>query len=667
MTKNDYVNFAKSKYLNLEVRKYYFLNSKKQWRGPYTYLQILFFAFKGAIEPHTYIWHNKLKSDIGQHPLKSAYNRVKAYQFRNLPIWVFGYNLKIMLSNLFGRAKKMWQDDDFEKFAAKTIETPAILENAVALTLLPSFTAIHDFTGSGNFKVSLIYLDREDEKKVKVGEYPARLMFDEHPGIGFEITMFDPPAVGGVDHLESYGLHRQLGFISESEVISVAKNSVYDFSTRFPYKPQTLKGRLKQANLLVDGDYKNNYNRLMLTLTDDKVICLQDIVETTGAHIYDHEPLNVHGSLMGLTFKTGGTYTDVDIAGLKYSMYSVNTGQIFVDGYGREDLIDFKQKAEIIRVAFALLSGKFYGGKCLYVTSNEADFKEIDGVWYELERSPILSNRRVIDLQTFRLMLKHEDPEQLKQYKEIDKRISGDVFSALCKALLENESLLHAANLVISGMGNIDPLQQGALYAVALETLTTALGEQKAKDLKPIADKNISKAFVADLKSVLAKYEADLSEEAKTILTKNIEGVNRPTNRDKLVKTFDLYGITLSDLDKNTIDKRNDYLHGRNPLDLSKQFELTQISLRLHSLIVALFLKSVGYEGHVINLDIHIYLTDEEKMMELAAAEGNAATAIIEAIEKAKVDGDRESFDALRAELGQHIANNKFTNLIRII
>jgi|GEM_PF-3873300 len=125
--------------------------------------------------------------------------------------------------------------------------------------------------------------------------------------------------------------------------------------------------------------------------------------------------------------------------------------------------------------------------------------------------------------------------------------------------------------------------------------------------------------------------------------------------------------LALSDLDKATIDKRNDYLHGRNPLELSKQFELTQISLRLHSLIVALFLKYVGYEGHLINLDIHIYLTDEDKMIELARAEQLAATAIIEAIEKAKAERDRDRFEALKAELGQHIANNKFNNLIRII
>ncbi len=650
------------------MKRFYFLNTNKHWQGPYIFPQILFFCLDGTIKPTTYLWHNKLAKDIGDHPLKSIYARKNAHDFDSLPMWVFGYNLKIIATNKVKAWKKQLnKKDDWESFAAKPIETPAILENAVRIYLIPSITAIHDFAAPGNFNIKLIYLDRDDEKNVKVSEYPIRLITDNSPGIKFEITMVQPPAVGGVEHKESYGLHRQLGLISENENIVVAKNSVFDFSTRYPYQPQILKGRFKQANVITSNNYTNCYNRLILKVDDDRMIGGQNNIAHTGTHLYDHEKFNIHGSLMGLSFKTGGSYTEVVIGGIRYNFYTIEGDIFIIDGADKEDLAIFKQKAEIIRIALAIMSGKFYGGTCNYVSSDHADFKQIDGVWYELEKESVLSNRRTIDLQFFRSTFKESDEDYLEKYKAINCPISTTLFSALCEGLWTNESLIHAANLVISGMGNSDPLQQGALYSVALETLTATLGQAKSKELKPIPEKELSQAFVAELKAVLSSFTDQISEEGLAILGKNIDGVNRPTNRDKLVKTFELYGITLSDEDKETIDKRNDYLHGRNPLDLQHTFELTQISLRLHTLIVALLLKSFGYSGHVINLDIHIYLTDEEKMLELTVESQATYTRLVGEIQEAIQNQDEDKFDLLKAELGEHIKNNKLADLIRII
>lgn len=650
------------------MKKFYFLNKNKHWQGPYIFPQILFFCLDGTIKPTTYLWHNKLANDIGNHPLTSIYARKNAHDFDSLPMWVFGYNLNIITTNKVKAWKKrLNKKDDWESFAAKPIETPAILENAVRIYLIPSITAIHDFAAPGNFNIKLIYLDRDDENNVKVSEYPIRLITDNIPGIKFEITMVKPPAVGGVEHKESYGLHRQLGLISENENIVVAKNSVFDFSTRYPYQPQILKGRFKQANIITSNNYTNCYNRLILKVDDDRIIGGQNIIAHTGKHLYDHEKFNVHGSLMGLSFKTGGSYTEVVIGGVRYNFYDIEGDIIIIDGADKEDLAIFKQKSEIIRIALAMMSGKFYGGTCNYVSSDKADFKQIEGVWYELEKESVLSNRRTIDLQFFRSTFKESDEDYLEKYKAINCSISTTIFSALCEGLWTNESLIHAANLVISGMGNSDPLQQGALYSVALETLTATLGQAKSKELKPIPEKGLSQAFVAELKAVLAGFADQISEEGLTILGKNIDEVNRPTNRDKLVKTFELYGVTLADEDKETIDKRNDYLHGRNPLDLQHTFELTQISLRLHTLIVALLLKSVGYSGHVINLDIHIYLTDEEKMLELTVESHSLYTRLVSEIQQAIKNEDVERFKIAQAELSCYIKNNKLAELIRII
>ncbi|MBY8964008.1 hypothetical protein KJK34_14715 [Flavobacterium sp. D11R37] len=447
--------------------------------------------------------------------------------------------------------------------------------------------------------------------------------------------MAQPPSVGGVEHKESYGLHRSLVLVGENENIAIGRNSAFDFTTKFPYRPQLLKGRFKQANLITDSNYKNEYNKLIIKVEDDKFISPQYIISSTGTHLYDHDKFNVHSSLMGVSFKTGGSYVEVKIGDAKYNFYSVEGDLIVIDGLNKENLDIFKLKAEIIRIALAIMSGKFYGGSCNYVTSVDENFKQINGIYYELERGSIVSNRRTIDLITFRSTFNTENEDYEKEIKSIDKGISPEIFSALCNALWENENLLHAANLIVSGMGNTDPLQQGALYSVALETLTSTLGDAKSDELKPIQEKAISKQFIADLKDVLSKYQDSISEGGATIIRKKIDAINTPTNRDKLAKTFELYGVILSEEDKSTIDKRNDYLHGRNPLTFKQTFELTQISLRLHTLLVALLMKSIGYNGHIINLDIQNYLTDEEKLLEVLSKEQKQQAELSKSLEKA--------------------------------
>jgi hypothetical protein len=648
------------------MKKFYFLNKNKHWQGPYIYPQILFFCLNGNIKPTSYLWNNKMAIDIGEHPSKSIYARKNARDFSTLPVWVFSYNLKIIAINkVKSWKKKLEKKDNWKQFIAKPIAIPASLENAIKIYLLPSISAIHDFASPPNFKIKLIYIDRNEN--VKESDYAIRLIPDNNSGIKFEIIMVEPPNVGGVEHKESYGLHRKLFLINENEIIEVAKNSVFDFSTKYPYQPQILEGRFSQANLQSPNNYKNCYNRLILKVNDDKIIGPQKILAHTGTHLYDDDKFNIHSSLMGVSFRTGGKYTEVVIGGIRYNFFDVEGGIIIIDAADKEDFIVFKQKVEVIRIALSILSGRFYGGTCNYVSSDDANFKKIDGIWYELEKKSILTNRRVIDLDFFRSTFKEEDQNYVEKYHPFNSSISAGLFSALCEALWTNESLIHTANLIISGMGNSDPLQQGALYSVALETLTTTLGEAKSKELKPIPEKELSQAFVGELKAVLLTYEDKISAEGSIILDKNIESVNRPTNRDKLIKTFQLYGISLSEEDKQTINKRNDYLHGRNPLDLQHTFELTQISLRLHTLIVALLLKTVGYTGHIINLDVHIYLTDEEKMLELSVQNQAIYTRLLYEIGQTIKNQDFEKLKTAKEEISNYLKDNRLNNLIRII
>jgi hypothetical protein len=140
-----------------------------------------------------------------------------------------------------------------------------------------------------------------------------------------------------------------------------------------------------------------------------------------------------------------------------------------------------------------------------------------------------------------------------------------------------------------------------------------------------------------------------------------------PTNKDRLVNTFALYNLTLSEDDKKAIDKRNDYLHGRHPLQRKLQFELTQISQRLHTLIISLLLKAVGYSGHVVNLHMQALLNDEERFHKLVADESVGYIELIKRIELAREKQDIEGFNLAKEELGKRLEESKIDNLVRII
>lgn len=651
------------------MRKFYYLNSSKEWMGPYLYPQILLLALTNKIGPNTFLWHNKLTKDIGAHPSHSIYARLQARTFRFLPVYVFGQNLQVLAINTWRSVvKKFRKKDDWQAFAEKPIKAPLKDQAAVEVFLIPSFTAIHDFAAPGNFRTKLIYIDLSgDEDEVKTTEYPINLSSDQFPGIKYEILMENPPTVGGVAHQESYGLHRMLLLTGEAEKLVIERNSAYDFSTESGVQPQTLRGRFNQASQVSRLKYKQCYNRLIIKTGDTEFIGLSDPVNSNGTHLFDHDPFNVVNSAIGLSFHHSQSHTDISFNGQSFRLYSVSKNIVIIDGLTRCDLTDFKKYAEVIRQASALLTGKFYGGEISYVSSDDPQFEDIDGVTYQIDKESVLSTRKTIDLRLFRMTFKSDNADDEAKYKNIDTGFHPDIFAELCRALYENESLLHAAALVISAMGNYNPLQQGALYSVALEALTEELGERKSKELKPITDKEVSRALATDLLTVITKYDADLSEDAKAILTKKINSINSPTNRDKLVKTFLLYGVKLDDKDIDTIDKRNDYLHGKNPLSSSEHFELTQISLRLHTLIVSLLFKVAGYSGHVINLDQAVYATNEDKLFEMIQKVETEIQSLTEKLKSAVQTGNMAEFDEIKSKLLEVLDGKRLTNYIRIL
>ncbi len=132
----------------------------------------------------------------------------------------------------------------------------------------------------------------------------------------------------------------------------------------FQHNLKYLKVDLKQANFHIDSEYENQFNRLIILIQDDKPISPQNILETTGYNVYDNDSFNINQSLIGLSFKTGGPYTTLNIAKSSYNFYNVTDVKskrtlLVIESQNKEDLDVFRQKAEVIRIAFAILMVDF--------------------------------------------------------------------------------------------------------------------------------------------------------------------------------------------------------------------------------------------------------------------------------------------------------------------
>jgi hypothetical protein len=144
---------------------------------------------------------------------------------------------------------------------------------------------------------------------------------------------------------------------------------------------------------------------------------------------------------------------------------------------------------------------------------------------------------------------------------------------------------------------------QASIYSVALEAMTNIISEENESKLTPIPDKTLSKIVLKELKDVINNHKDSLSEEGINTIIKKISVINSPTNKQKLTKPFEIYGISLNQKEIEAINKRNDFLHGRIPLSISYEddkFYLQQVSFTILYCVTALILKYVGYSGFIM-------------------------------------------------------------------
>jgi hypothetical protein len=283
-----------------------------------------------------------------------------------------------------------------------------------------------------------------------------------------------------------------------------------------------------------------------------------------------------------------------------------------------KDKIDFEKFSDIcysIMVGFGFLSANFIQNEAYYFKSDNADFSTLTDFSYSQLRASINSHGSCNPIYSNPYGYTRDEAIINSVGKRLDV-FDDKLFSELCSKIHQQEDYTILILLILEA-NTSSLILRPAGYAVALEKITNIIVEEN-KGLKPIPDKELSKKFRQGLLDVLGKHKDDINKlgnkDSITILEKNIDKINNPTNRDKLLKPFEILKITISKEDEEAIDNRNNFLHGRkihtdeNTEDYIKIFE---ISLRLNNLLNKLILKHIGFSGYVIN-----HLRHNEKSFE---------------------------------------------------
>lgn len=308
-----------------------------------------------------------------------------------------------------------------------------------------------------------------------------------------------------------------------------------------------------------------------------------------------------------------------------YSLFSTKwNGEeyLIIDCEEQIDFETFSDHAYSVCVALGFITCNFHQDECWYVEGNDKDFTDLKNISYRILRKSIRSSYNPIYGNPYSYYRMKDLPASVPKELTL---VSSQVFSNLCNEILDNEKLLGALIIFMEGH-NLSIYSRGAAYSVTLETLTQMIAE-KNSGFKPIVNDILSDNLTKDLQQVLDKYKAQIGDpavnpknefvESIRILERKIEGLNSPTNKDKLSIPFKIYKIDIvpgSEEDK-AISHRNSFLHGyelrKSKKEYLSDYEVWGVTLHLLNLLNKLILKYVGYEGYIINY-AEFHLNQEE-------------------------------------------------------
>lgn len=447
------------------------------------------------------------------------------------------------------------------------------------ILLNPTFAEIQNVESGSNLSIAI------DQKRI----IDADITFTKSEKGGFSVLLDN--VMGNMDQTHDFEL--QIGarkFLAENVSVLMGRNKFTKQEDGFFSGKFSSRSHLREL-FTENFDSENSFYRYVLKAPG------ADILKYILSRGYCNEVLNFAFGFAGLSIDGNPiNLYETKFDGEKY---------FIIDSSEKIDFKVFDEICHSIMIGYGFLSGNFHQDEVYFIKAEDKDFTNITGVSYHQIRPSILTHGMANPIYAFASGYT-KDQELLTRYGFSFEVFNNELFSKLCsKIYLEPE---YAALLLLIIESNTATLiLKPAGYSVALEKITNIIAEEN-KGLKPIPNKKISQEFIAEVKKVLAQFKDRIEEvgnaDSMTILTKNIDGLNSPTNRDKLTKPFEIYNIELSEDEKKTIGNRNSFLHGR-ALDIEEGSEeylvIYMNSLRLNKMVNKLILKHIGFSGYVVN------------------------------------------------------------------
>lgn len=275
---------------------------------------------------------------------------------------------------------------------------------------------------------------------------------------------------------------------------------------------------------------------------------------------------------------------------------------LFIDCLNPILLDDFLELAWEVSVALGYLLGNLaQDGEYVFAYSNKA-MKNFNGFVYQEQRSSIKSFYTPVNANPYSWVKVRTIADSY--YGKI-KEVSSIQLSNLCD-IIHKEQDIKAIIILITESISRSLLLMPAGLSVAMEGLSEYFYTKEADRLNPIKDKKIAAVFLKELQEVLNKFKIYDKFSGEDVIKAKIENLNSPTNSEKLKAPFTCQNISLTEIDEEILEYRNDFLHGNinlKPQKGKKSYSMDsfEISLRLLTLLNMCIMKMIGYEGYIIN------------------------------------------------------------------
>lgn len=291
-----------------------------------------------------------------------------------------------------------------------------------------------------------------------------------------------------------------------------------------------------------------------------------------------------------------------------FFLQTQNNNFFIIESNNFLNFFDFKKFCFSIINSLALISGKFFQDQGIFFSYKNKEMNSLENFYYtELRDS---ANLFYYPICAVPVRINEVSPKKAKEIERSSRlRLTLNQFSNLCNKGLDSFKFSSIILLIIES-STASLLSRPAGYSVALEGLTELICLENEKKIKPIKNSSLAKSIRKEMKELLNKYQDKIDSDGFKILETRLNNLNSPTNQSKLLKPFELLNIPITQDDIDAIKHRNSFLHGDinlgNDLFDPKETMITHqkvyyISLKLFTLLNALLLKYIGYDGSIIN------------------------------------------------------------------